>query len=49
MEAVVSNFTLSISGQYLVTCDLRGKMSLFDLLEGELVNEFVVPEKNVSV
>ena len=46
MDSMVTNFTMSFSGRYLITSDLKNKMTLFDLLEGEVLNEFVVPEKN---
>lgn len=48
MNSAVINFTLSLSGRYMVTCDMLGKMTVFDLLEGETLNEFVAPEKNAD-
>ena len=29
-----------------MTCEIKGKMTLYDLLEGEVLNEFMVPEKD---
>ena len=37
---------MSLSGRYMMTCDCKGKMTLYDLLEGEALNEFVVSEKD---
>ena len=37
---------MSLSGRYMMACDLKGKMSLYDFLEGEVLNEFMVPEKD---
>lgn len=39
----VINFKTSISGRYLVTCDSMGKMSLYDLIKGEMMSSFNVP------
>ena len=29
---------MSLSGRYLMTCEIKGKMTLYDLLEGEVLN-----------
>lgn len=40
---------MSLSGRYLITCDWKGKMNLYDLLEGKMLNQFVVPERDSDV
>jgi hypothetical protein len=41
----VVNFKCSISGRFFIGCDEAGRMSLFDLLKGEMMSSCVVPEK----
>ena len=42
------NFKSSISGRYFAVCDSSGKLSLYDLLKGEIISSFKVPEKEHS-
>ena len=30
----------------MATCDVIGKINIYDFYEGELLNSFVIPEKN---
>ena len=47
-ERTVINFKMSLSGRYLATCEVDGRMTFYDLLGGQVINSFFIPDQSES-